>query len=258
MSLFEHHGGLLRPRATWPFLRDHSIDLQRFAIRPVRSQPRMLTRRLRIPASRGCLAVDHGYDAHHSGMHVVQQVAVKEPVADLPGVELDHRGAHGFDVDGVLQRRVISLPIQYPEEMAVQVHGVVHHGAVDHNEADYFASSNFYHIRHNARMYMDLRHIAIAVCLGFGAFGADAQSINKWVDENGRTHYGEQPPANSAATRVSEKLTVSGPASSAADDIVLYSTAWCGYCRKARSYMRRNGIAFTEYDIEKDPLAKAD
>ncbi len=104
-------------------------------------------------------------------------------------------------------------------------------------------------------MYMDLRHIAIAVCLGFCAFGADAQSINKWVDENGRTHYGEQPPANSAATRVSENLTVSGPASSAADEIVLYSTAWCGYCRKARKYMNDRGIAFVEKDIEKSRVA---
>ena len=34
-------------------------------------------------------------------------------------------------------------------------------------------------------------------------------------------------------------------------------TEWCGYCKKARAYMRRNGFAFVEYDIEKDRFARA-
>jgi glutaredoxin len=43
-----------------------------------------------------------------------------------------------------------------------------------------------------------------------------------------------------------------GPASddAAADRVVLYSTAWCGYCDRARAYRRRNDIAFREYDVE--------
>lgn len=32
---------------------------------------------------------------------------------------------------------------------------------------------------------------------------------------------------------------------------ILYATSWCGYCRKARNLMRRNGIAYYEYDLEK-------
>ena len=32
---------------------------------------------------------------------------------------------------------------------------------------------------------------------------------------------------------------------------ILYATSWCGYCQKARELMRRNGIAFYEYDLEK-------
>lgn len=38
-------------------------------------------------------------------------------------------------------------------------------------------------------------------------------------------------------------------------DIVLYSTAWCPYCRKARVYLQRANIPFTEYDIEKSAYA---
>jgi glutaredoxin len=38
-------------------------------------------------------------------------------------------------------------------------------------------------------------------------------------------------------------------------DVVLYTTSWCPYCRKARDYFRSRGIDFTEYDIEKDKEA---
>jgi glutaredoxin len=41
-------------------------------------------------------------------------------------------------------------------------------------------------------------------------------------------------------------------------DIVLYSTSWCGYCRKARSWMTSNGVPFVEKDIEKDAAANAE
>ena len=38
--------------------------------------------------------------------------------------------------------------------------------------------------------------------------------------------------------------------------VIMYATDWCGYCKKARRYFRKNGISFTEYDIEKDAAAK--
>ena len=34
--------------------------------------------------------------------------------------------------------------------------------------------------------------------------------------------------------------------------VELYSTSWCGYCKKARLFFRDRGIRFVEYDIEKD------
>jgi len=37
--------------------------------------------------------------------------------------------------------------------------------------------------------------------------------------------------------------------------VVLYSTSWCGYCKKAREYFTRKGIPFVEKDIEKDQAA---
>ena len=38
--------------------------------------------------------------------------------------------------------------------------------------------------------------------------------------------------------------------------IVMYSTAWCGVCKKAAKFMTKNGIAFVEKDIEKDKGAR--
>ena len=33
----------------------------------------------------------------------------------------------------------------------------------------------------------------------------------------------------------------------------LYSTPWCGYCHRLKSQLEREGIEFTEIDIEHDP-----
>jgi glutaredoxin len=30
----------------------------------------------------------------------------------------------------------------------------------------------------------------------------------------------------------------------------MYSTTWCGYCAKTRTYLRRNGIPFEDRDVE--------
>lgn len=35
----------------------------------------------------------------------------------------------------------------------------------------------------------------------------------------------------------------------------MYTTVWCGYCRRLKAQMDRAGIPFTEVDIERDPAA---
>ena len=43
-----------------------------------------------------------------------------------------------------------------------------------------------------------------------------------------------------------------GPAAyTASGEVVLYSTAWCGACNKARAFLKRQGVAYTEFDVEK-------
>jgi len=37
----------------------------------------------------------------------------------------------------------------------------------------------------------------------------------------------------------------------------MYSTTWCGYCKRLKSQMKREGISFTEVNIEDVPDAAA-
>jgi len=38
-------------------------------------------------------------------------------------------------------------------------------------------------------------------------------------------------------------------------ELIMYSTVWCGYCKRLKTAMKASGIAFREVDIEHDPEA---
>ncbi len=37
--------------------------------------------------------------------------------------------------------------------------------------------------------------------------------------------------------------------------LTMYTTPWCGYCRRLKSQLAREGVEITEVDIERDPAA---
>ncbi|WP_035054382.1 glutaredoxin family protein [Andreprevotia chitinilytica] len=41
-----------------------------------------------------------------------------------------------------------------------------------------------------------------------------------------------------------------------ATKVVLYGTAWCPFCAKAREYLKSKHIAYLDLDVEKQPAAK--
>ena len=51
---------------------------------------------------------------------------------------------------------------------------------------------------------------------------------------------------------VDPSMTVANPE---AGSITMFSTSWCGYCRRLKSQLDREGIPFTEVDIERDPAS---
>ncbi len=99
--------------------------------------------------------------------------------------------------------------------------------------------------------------------------------IYKWKDANGVTQYSDVKPQNTPVETFDiqsyDKVTVVDT-DNLIDDyddgykkrkylsrpkrVVMYSTQWCGYCKKAKKHFKKNRIAFTEYDIEKSESAK--
>ena len=100
------------------------------------------------------------------------------------------------------------------------------------------------------------------------SFAVDAGNIYKWKDANGRIHIGDQPPPASAVEKISVRAinTFSGATAAVPDDsvsatgekVVIYTTQRCGYCRKAKAFLRRIGIAYMEYDVETSSKGKRD
>jgi mycoredoxin len=48
---------------------------------------------------------------------------------------------------------------------------------------------------------------------------------------------------------------MSAPALPATGTITMFSTTWCGYCRRLKSALDREGIGYTEVNIEEDPAS---
>ena len=40
--------------------------------------------------------------------------------------------------------------------------------------------------------------------------------------------------------------------------IVMFSTSWCGVCKRARAYFEKEGISFVEHDVDKNQAARAE
>lgn len=117
---------------------------------------------------------------------------------------------------------------------------------------------------------MAIKLTGFVLCLLFVSFGH--AEIYKWVDENGKIHYDDRPPETSKAKRLDISIETYSSvelqpydASTVSDDkqesaeqkkVVMYSTEWCGVCKKAKAYFNKNGIPFREYDVEKSQRGK--
>lgn len=92
--------------------------------------------------------------------------------------------------------------------------------------------------------------------------------IYRWVDENGKIHLSDSPPKQADVEQVDVEVNTyesidyskiqyyQREEKTAGKRVVMYATAWCGYCAKARAYFQQKGIRFKEYDIDKDKAAR--
>jgi len=98
--------------------------------------------------------------------------------------------------------------------------------------------------------------------------------VYKWVDDAGRIHFTDSPPEGKKAKSVditplntynspsadSIKNTLARPTgvTPGKPKVIVYSTTWCGVCKKAKRWLRQNKIAFREYDTEKSARGRRD
>jgi len=105
----------------------------------------------------------------------------------------------------------------------------------------------------------------LAVSGVFSMSVAVAGDVYKWTDADGRVHFGDRLPEGAPAQEIRIQ-SIDGPAevtsaagANAVDrSVTVYSTAWCGVCQKAKSYLKARGVPFTEVDIEKNSHGKAE
>jgi len=88
--------------------------------------------------------------------------------------------------------------------------------------------------------------------------------IYRWVDENGKIYYSDKPSQFHASEPVKlhintyEGVTYDTSSLDVGKKVVMYSTAWCGVCKKARRYFKRKKIRYAEYDVEKTLKGRTD
>ena len=91
-----------------------------------------------------------------------------------------------------------------------------------------------------------------------------------WTDENGVKHCSSTPPPNQSTAKQYKEVECSPQESNKMQnpqksqetkktknrksnqypEIVMYSTQWCGVCKKAKAWLKSNKVPFKEYDIE--------
>ena len=102
--------------------------------------------------------------------------------------------------------------------------------------------------------------ILLSVCLCFSSLST--AGIYKWVDENGKVHFSDKKPVSQGVEEVDVRVNTYESVSydtslfDVGKQVVMYSASWCGYCKQARQYFKKNGIRYTEHDIEKNRFAR--
>jgi glutaredoxin len=91
---------------------------------------------------------------------------------------------------------------------------------------------------------------------------AQAQQVYRWVDKNGKVHYGDQPPPPEDSKNVQQKRLGGGGGADTVqlpyatqvamqkNPVVLYGAPTCGApCEQGRAVLAKRGIPFSERDV---------
>jgi hypothetical protein len=101
----------------------------------------------------------------------------------------------------------------------------------------------------------------ISIFALFIAFNVQAENMYRWVDKEGKVHYGDQPTEDamgveqrkfaSPSAPGEDELSYSTRKAKAEFPITLYVTSNCGdICIQARAFLNKRGIPFTEKNLQ--------
>ena len=99
--------------------------------------------------------------------------------------------------------------------------------------------------------------ILLSLILAWPAFAG----VYKWTDAQGRIQYSDSPPPAAKSTQLKlQSFTGAVQVSQAigADSgVTIYTTEWCGVCKRAKAFFKQNGVQFREWDVEKTDYGAA-
>ena len=112
-----------------------------------------------------------------------------------------------------------------------------------------------------------MRRLLLCLLLQVSVFGAGTVSgaqVYRWVGEDGTIHFSDKPPSEQGAKDLQIKSyegaanisVVPGQAANNGPTVKILSTTWCGVCKKAKTYLSQKGVAFREYDVERNEAGR--
>ena len=78
-----------------------------------------------------------------------------------------------------------------------------------------------------------------------------------WIDRSGVTRRTYYPPPSDQVRKRNQPQQVPVSQKRTDNQVELYVTSWCPYCKQAKDFFRSKGIKIKVYDIEKDGKAAA-
>ena len=91
----------------------------------------------------------------------------------------------------------------------------------------------------------------VALLLAWPAYAG----VYKWTDAQGRIQYSDTPPPTAKSTQLKlQSFTGAAKVSHAlgtGSGVTIYTTQWCGVCKRAKAFFVQNAVPFREWDVEK-------
>jgi len=111
--------------------------------------------------------------------------------------------------------------------------------------------------------FLSFRVLLLAVSFLMSVLGrAEAGKVYKWTDAEGKVYFSDRVVDATNAEEIKIR-TFSGPAEVVQDEngfgareVKIFTTTWCGVCKRAKAYLAAKGISFSEYDVEKSDIGK--